>query len=395
MMNTNKTIGHYAMWAQALLLHGAAKGARDLGDRQTYLGLSDIGRGIECLRAAVCNKLNHSFAVRQDELRQFSAVGDVNKIMNVLRKEITKQRGHWVEAGMAQALSSLKVNYFTQLEIKTLHRGIPIQAHLDLTLIGSRSPSVRVLELKSTKRLRDRLFAAHETQLYAQLGFLKALWNAPAFNLKNAEGVLVHHDLTFPELAKKVFGISMPKDVHSVDIEGWVVSVVPDNAKVYGPYAPHDDTLKVCLQIAEQIWSAVSGIRSGAMSMEDVPHNKGFHPLCDWCDYNATCPKYQGRALEEYSDILEQRSSIKERISAMEDDCRELDEELKAAYRRLVATGQVKQGEWVIAGNMRFRVLITSEGSERLYTGSVNEEPALPANHIPNIASHPEHGLAA
>lgn len=395
MTNTNKIIGHYAMWAQALLLHGAAKGARDLGDRQTYLGMSDIGRGIECLRAAVSNKLEHSFAISQNELRQFNAFGDVNKIMNVLQKEITKQRGHWVEAGMVQALSSLKMNYFAQLEIKTLHKGIPIQAHLDLTLIGNRAPSVRVLELKSTKRLRNKLFASHETQLYAQLGFLRALWNAPAFNLKNADGVLIYHDLSFPALAKKAFGIILPQDVNSVDIEGWVVSVAPDDAKVYGPYVPHDDTLKVCLQIAEQIWSAVSGIRSGAMAIEDVPHNKEFHPLCDWCDCNASCPKFRGQALEEYTDILEQRSAIKEHISVMEDDCKDLDEELKAAYRRLVATGQVKQGEWVIAGNLRFRVIIVGENSERLYVGTVNEKPALAASNSHELDTETRHGIAA
>jgi len=395
MTNTNKIVGHYAMWAQALLLHGAAKGARDLGDRQTYLGMSDIGRGIECLRAAVANKRDHTFAVSQEELRQFTALGDMGRIMNVLRREITKQRGHWVEAGMVQALSSLRMNFFTQLEIKALHKGIPIQAHLDLTLVGSRSPSIRVLELKSTKRLRNKLFASHETQLYAQLGFLKALWNAPAFNLKNAEGVLVYHDLTFPELAKKVFGISMPQDVNSVDIEGWIVSVAPDDAKLYGPYTPHDDTLKVCLNVAEQIWGAVSGIRSGTMSIEDVPHDKGFHPLCDWCDYNATCPKFLGQAIEEYTDILQQRSSIKEQISSLEDDCREMDEELKTAYRRLVATGQVKQGEWVIAGKMRFRVIIVGEGSERLYVGSVNEEPTPSTNHTSDFTTPFTHGIAA
>lgn len=395
MTNTNKVVGHYAMWAQALLLHGAAKGARDLGDRQTYLGMSDIGRSIECLRAAVANKLVHSFAISRQDIQQFTASGDVNMIMNVLRKEITKQRGHWIEAGMVQALSSLNINFFHQLEIKTLHKGIPIQAHLDLTLIGSRTPSVRVLELKSTKRLRNRLFASHETQLYAQLGFLKALWNTPSFNLKNAEGVLIYHDLTFPELVKKAFGVIMPQDVNSVDIEGWIVSVAPDDARLYGPYAPHDDTLKVCLQVAEQAWGAVTGIRSGVMSIEDVPHDKGFHPLCDWCDYNASCPKFQGQALEEYTDILEQRSSIKEQISALEEDCREMDDELKAVYRRLVASGQVKQGEWVIAGKRRFRVIIVGEGSERLYVGTVNDEPVKPPSHTSNIEPQITHGLAA
>jgi hypothetical protein len=295
---------------------------------------------------------------------------------------------------MVQALSTIKMNYFPQLEIKTLYKGIPIQAHLDLTLIGNRVPSVRVLELKSTKRLRNKLFASHETQLYAQLGLFKALWNAPAFNLKNADGVLIYHDLTFPELAKRAFGIFLPLDADAVDIEGWIVSVAPDDAMVYGPYVPHEDALNVCLQIGEQIWTAVTGIRSGGMTIEDVPHNKEFHPLCDWCDYNSTCPKFRGQALEEYSDILEQRSAIKEQLNAMEDDCKELDEELKAAYRRLVATGQVKQGEWVIAGTMRFRVLIVGEGSQRLYVGTVNETPATSVNCVPGLSTN-RFGIAA
>lgn len=392
---SHKTIGHLAMWAQALLLFGAAKGARNLGDRQSYLGMSDIGRGVECLRASVSSKLEHSFAVSLHDLRQYQALGNVGKIMDVLKREITLQRGHWVEAGMIQALSSLNLNYLQQLEIKALHKGVPIQAHLDLTLVGSKSPSVRVLELKSTKRLRDRLFASHETQLYAQIGLLKALWNKPAFNLKNADGVLMHHDLTFPEMAGRVFGVTMPENAGAVDIEGWVVSVAPDDARLYGPYAPHDDTIKVCLNIAEQIWTAVTAIRAGTMSIDDVPYNEGFHPLCDWCDHNGSCPKFQGQAIIQFADLLLRRASVKERIQMLKEDNDELDEALKAAYHRLVSTGRVRRGDWVISGDMRFRVLTIRDGTERLYVGTVNDGRAASEASDYAISAEAAHGKAA
>lgn len=395
MTNSHKVMGHLLMWAQALHLFGAAKGARDLGDRQTYLGMSDIGSGAECLRACVCSKLEHSFAVSLNELLKYHANGDVGKIMEVLRREITLQRGHWVEAGMIRALSSLKLNYFQQLEIKAMHKGIPIQAHLDLTLIGSKKPSVRVVEMKSTKRLRNRLFAAHETQLYAQIGLLKALWNKPVFNLKNADGVLVHHDLTFPEMAKRVFGITLPEDASAVDIEGWVVSVSPDDARLYGPYAPHDSTLKVCLDIAEKIWSAVTAIRAGTMTIEEVPYNKDFHPLCDWCDYNAACPKFRGTAIMDFADLLHQRAAVKEQLQMLKEDGDELDEALKAAYDRLISTGRIRRGEWVISGDMRFRVLIIGEDSERLYVGPVNDPPAATNSTEHEIPAGAVHGKAA
>ena len=60
------------MMANALTTAGAMHGARALGDRGTYLGMSDIGRGMECLRSAVAGKVNHSFAPREAELAEAS-----------------------------------------------------------------------------------------------------------------------------------------------------------------------------------------------------------------------------------------------------------------------------------------------------------------------------------
>jgi hypothetical protein len=43
--------------AQGLQRHAKIATAATLGDRSRYIGLSDIGRGLDCLRATVAGKI--------------------------------------------------------------------------------------------------------------------------------------------------------------------------------------------------------------------------------------------------------------------------------------------------------------------------------------------------
>lgn len=375
-MIKQKSTGLLGLLARGFLLHGAARGARELGERGSYLGMSDIGRGIECLRSAVAGKLEHSFAVGPETLDGLHASGDLERIEDELKLQVTLQRGHWVEGGIANALSAAGVRFIPQLEIRTRYQDVPIQAHLDFTLVwGGKNPAVRILEIKSSKKLPRNLYTAHETQLYAQLGLLKILWNKNCFNLKDAQGALIHQNKTFPELAALVFGIQLPLNPEEANIEGWVVSIAPDDAKVFGPYEPSPDTLNVCLDVAARIWAAVSEIRAGNLSLDDVPFRGGFYPLCDWCAHGGGCPKFCGHDYSEYEALLSQRSELKTLIKSLEEETADLDNQIKAAYWRITEdeTSGLKPGDWIAAGEKRFKVSIASDQSARLYVNTIKK----------------------
>ena len=101
------------MMANALTTAGAIHGARALGDRGTYLGMSDIGRGMECLRSAVAGKVNHSFAPREAELAAIK--GDQKLIAGLIKKELPLHRGRWTEEGITARLLAAKYLLFSQL----------------------------------------------------------------------------------------------------------------------------------------------------------------------------------------------------------------------------------------------------------------------------------------
>ena len=202
--------------AKGLLKHGECKTADELGDRSRYVGLSDIGKGAECLRAAVAGKVygcQHPYA---DKVMDWYRVGEFEKIMEVLRKQLTLQRGHWFEAGVEKSFEANNAKFFTQLEIDAGFDGVPVLAHLDFVLVGN--GAVRILELKSTENIPDNLYTSYETQIYGQLGFLAKYWNEKRFSIRDGTG-----KMTFPELVKQKFGIDMPESVQDVDLEGWVV----------------------------------------------------------------------------------------------------------------------------------------------------------------------------
>ena len=377
------------MMAHALANSGAIQGARALGDRGTYLGMSDIGRGMECLRSAVAAKVNHSFAPRDSELETIK--GDRHKIARFIKKELPLHRGHWTEDGITASLTAAKYPLFSQLEIHAQYKHVPIQAHLDLALVwGGKKPSVRVLEIKNPKRITPHLYPSHETQLYAQLGLLKRVWQLRCFNLKDKNGVLLHHDLTFPELVRKVHGITMPEDPNDVDIKGWVLSVSPDTMKAYGPYTPVPSTLNACLMVAENIWDAVSRIRAGEMSLHDVQYKEDFYPLCDWCAHNAECPKFQGVYHPEYAELMIQKLNLKQQMESIKSLQEEVDEQIKAVYE-LHKPNLVRGEEWILTGEHRFKATTASDGTVRLYVGTVAPEPEI----IPQTRSLPAINLEA
>ena len=259
-----KAMGLLTQVTKGLLTQSAKSTASQLGDRTTYIGMSDIGKGAECLRAAVANKLGGLKQPLANELNRWFEEQRFDDIRQILNKQLTLQRGHWFEGGIVRAFQANGAKLFTQLEIDTVVEGVPVKAHLDMVLAwGSPRPVVRILELKSTENIPENLYAAYEVQLYGQLGFLSQFWNKPCFGLRDSDGQVLHEKLTFPELAKRHLGIDMPTNPGQVDIEGWVLCLSMSESKAFGPYKPDDTMYRYCLKTATAIWQNAEAVNAG------------------------------------------------------------------------------------------------------------------------------------
>lgn len=332
---------------QGLLAHGAQKTANELGDRSRYIGLSDIGKGMECMRAAVANKLGMS------AIPAPSALGELapEDVVRILSRQIILQRGHWQEHGIEQALAATGVKLIPQLEIAIEHNGVPIKAHLDFTLVwGGQKPAVRILELKSNARIPNSLYASYEAQLYGQVGLLKSCWAEPCFSVPQNE----LQQVTFPQAIKSLFGVNLPESPDTVDIEAWVLSISMSEVKPFGPYLPDMGMLEACLQTAVGIWRTTEDVRSGNLELNDLDYCRGFHPLCNWCDVNADCPKFNGldiSGLDSTSALeLEELAMLKEQRTALIDRIDEAEARIKRTYQ------SVNTKDWLTTGSNRFRV---------------------------------------
>ena len=335
--------GLMSLLARGLVETSAQRTASSLGDRSRYIGMSDIGRALECPRAAVGNKLFGNSAELQ---------ANPDGLSSMLSKQLRLQRGHWFEAGVSQVFQNQGLPVIEQLEIQTTHSQVPIKAHLDFTFVSAADqPKVRILELKSCENIPSTLYSSYETQVYGQVGLLRALWEKPAFGVHGEPGMAGCSGLTFPELCRDRLGIQMPADASLVDIEAWVLCLSMSEAKAFGPYLPDKSMLGLCLQTAEDLWTLAMGVRSIGGDIFDLPTAKGFHALCPWCDFNADCPKFEGVDQPQWSPDLERLARLKADSATLDREISEVEDGLKTAYR-LSDVG----GNWINAENQRFRV---------------------------------------
>ncbi|BDQ34740.1 hypothetical protein JCM14722_22820 [Pseudodesulfovibrio portus] len=350
-----KAQGLIRLLTQGLLALGEQKTANELGDRSRYIGMSDIGKSMECMRAAVASKLGLS------AVPAATAVGGLapDDLVRVLGQQLILQRGHWQEHGIEKALDATGVKLVPQLEISVEHNGVPIKAHLDFTLVwGGQRPAVRILELKSNGRILESLYASYEAQLYGQVGLLKSCWAEPSFSVPQTE----LQQVTFPQAIQRLFNVALPESPDNVDIEAWVLSISMDKVKPFGPYLPDMGMLETCLQTAVAIWRTTEDVRSASLGLNDLDYCQGFHPLCDWCDVNTDCPKFQAVSIPSDSACgleLEELAMLKERKTALEERIAESEKRIRQTYSLIGAQ------DWISTGNHRFRV-VTVAGRKTL-----------------------------
>ncbi|TKB25161.1 hypothetical protein FCL47_16080 [Desulfopila sp. IMCC35006] len=335
-----------------MLAHGRQDTLDQLGDRSQYIGMSDIGKALECLRSAVADK---SGIIENIQPQAISGLSH-EKIKQVLIKQITLQRGHWQEYGIQKAITSTRAHCIPQLEISMDYRGVPLKAHLDFTIVRDRPhPAVRILELKSNEHIPDNLYASYEAQIYGQTGLLHHCWNRPCFSVPptgHFEGIV---NATFPEVAQSMFDIQLPDNPEEADIQAWVLSISMSDIKPFGPYTHDPSMLQTCFDKAEQLWNEKTKLLSGAISLNDIDHCFGFHPLCDFCSVNAGCPKFQSQflaidpdcdaALKELADLKSQESTIQKKK-------KELEQRVKNTYRAI----QGDNTGWLNTSGYRFKV---------------------------------------
>lgn len=335
--------GLMTLLAKGLLESSAQRTASSLGDRSQYIGMSDIGRALECPRAAVGQKL---FGNSHDQQLEQHAV------QALIGKQLRLQRGHWFEAGIAQVFRQQRMPVIEQLEIMTSHNGVPIKAHLDFVFVSAVGQlTVRILELKSCEKLPKTLYSSYETQVYGQVGLLRALWDQAAFGVHSEAGRQGSAGLTFPQICLEKLGIEMPVHPSEVDIEAWVLCLSMSDAKAFGPYLPDDTMLSLCLKTAEDLWHNVDELKKNDAGLDHLLTAQGFHPLCSWCEFNADCPKFDGLDQPQWGNALDQLKDLKARQDQLDAEISEVEDGLKTAY----ALSDV-HGAWISAGSQRFRV---------------------------------------
>lgn len=309
--------------------------ATTLGDRTRYVGMSDIGKAADCLRAAVAGKV-YSPAVPAAE-KQFNR--------DALLRNLRMQRGHWFENGVAEAFRLAGTSALHQMSIHVRRNRVPVIAHLDFVLVSRTAPRVLVVELKSCEHIPDTAYAAHEVQLSGQIGLLHSLWNQPCFMVQ--PGPL----RTFPDLVRHTRNIALPEQAEKVAIEGAILMLSMCEVKALGPYTPNAIMLDVCLNLAERIWESADQIRNGKLDMNQVSTAKGWHPLCDYCEWNADCPRFDGLTAPELEQEFLALQALKDEKDAAVARVQNAEEKMKQVFQ-----GVSPEGDWINAVTHRFRV---------------------------------------
>jgi len=359
---TDRTEGLRALIRQGLQAVSQKSTTAQLGDRSTYVGMSDIGQHWECPRAVLARK--------------------VMPTPNSLERLLTLQRGHWFESGVGKALASLGLYVLPQLEINWQHQGVPIKAHLDFVLVwGAPVNAIRILEVKSTDKLPASPHDSHLLQLHGQIGLLTKEWSKPAFSLRAEDGTLLHDKMTFPQLCHAHFGLQLPATAAKTSIEAWLLCLSMKEVKAFGPYGFNQAMLDTALDHAAQLWGELTAFRAGHITLAQVNCAQGFYPLCSYCEHNTDYPKFpQGVQMPQWEPALKKLAALKEQRTALDNEIKEMETVLKLVHR------QAGTRDWVDTGNYRFRMSVAA-GRTTLDKDALREKltEILNAEHMGGI----------
>lgn len=317
-----------------LSLYTTRNAQSQLGNREEYVGLSDVASFVQCPRAAVLRRLS------------IKKGGD-----NDFSRTWTLARGHFLEDGIACALSALGLPLIRQLEIRE-ESSVPLRAHLDFVLATSEpKPTVRILEIKTSSVLPETLYANYEIQVLGQVGLFQKNYGKTAFHVKDSQGKSVCSQMSFPQITRHLWGMDFPNKADDVDIEAWVLCLSMTDAKVFGPYVQDLNILNFCIKKAEVFWRDTKSLASGQLDLDSMDTALGFHPLCGRCEWNADCPKFIGNDHPELASELEELETWKSERASLEEKIKGKEAAMKDWYTH---TSDTKDG-WIQAGDYRFK----------------------------------------
>lgn len=307
-----------------------------LGDRSRYFGLSEIAKYSECPRAAIAARAG----VHTSNIQHLLAM----------------QRGHWFEQDIRSCLEAAGLRSFHQLEINAGGKGHNLKAHLDFALVWIEPvKAVRILEIKSTEKLPDRPRDSHALQVQGQVDLLRHFWNRKVFSLRDETGRLLYENMAFPELCNQSLGLEIPTRAREVSVEGWILYLSMKDARAFGPYVYSPESLKFVKELASAFRDDMLKTAENPEHLDELAYPKGFYPLCDYCEYNAECPKFrQGNYQPEWEEAIQKLGELKDRQKQLGEKIRELEDGLKQAHS-LSGTK-----DWIDTGQHRFRMSMVS-----------------------------------
>lgn len=314
------------MLSKALMMHGKEHTEQTLGNRNTYVGLSDVASACDCLRTVVADKVRP-------------------KANNVsLNQMLTLERGHWFEHGVARAFQSLGRHFLHQLEVCINYQDVPLRGHLDFVFLTQ--DEVHIVECKSCDLIPQNIYGSYEMQIYGQMGLLTKYWNKPCFSLPGDT-----RQLTFPDLVQERYGIRLPKETSEIDIRGSILCLSMKEAQVFGPYYPNQTMLTAVLGLAGDIWETTQAVRAGHMELGDVGTVRGHHLLCDYCQHNYDCPRFDGITELEIEEDLQTLVSLKDQRKEAGEKIKDEEERIKALCR-----ARLPDGGWLMGETLRVRL---------------------------------------
>jgi len=241
---------------EGLQIYNGSRTQRELGDRETYIGASDLSG---CARKAVLQK-HHKLAHDLETLMKF-------------------ERGHLAEDIIANALDQSKYPITRQKELSgATAQGTPLKFHLDF--VFESQTHLSVLEVKSCNGLPKSPYGAWELQLYAQMGAVAA-----------------------KKSGKTISGTLLALDLNTGEIEVW------------GQYKPSESITNMLWDKADAIWAGLKSVKDGEELPDDFPVT--LSPICGFCDFLSSCPRFKSELvpeLEEEADEIVKLKQVKKRV---------------------------------------------------------------------------------
>lgn len=251
-----------------------------LGDRGSYLGASDIG---SCPRKTILSKIS-------------PVEHDLATLLNF-------QRGHLTEDIVADAFTAAGYNNFKR-QVEVVYDGnVPIKAHLDFVFFSKKAKTLSVLEVKSPGKTPDTPFSSWESQLYLQMGLLAE--NYPNYTVE--KGAILCLNLACGEVA------------------------------FFNGYTPEESIFNGLVDRARKLWSDYQGMVNG----ENIELDTEVSPLCGYCNYISTCPRFEAEEVPELAGLVNELVDLQNKQKELG---KEIDHHKKGLLTLVEQRGPIKTG---------------------------------------------------